>query len=402
MDNSGEQNRIHVLGVGSIGKFLAHSIKSAPNSPPISLIFHRPIYLSGLRGPKCSLNITENGYERESGPYDVELSLPQRPVLREDAAKAHLPTDRESVEAQYREFVSDKPIRHLIVTVKSWQLKSALETVKHRLRPDSTVMLCMNGMGHMDEVMTHIWPESEAKKRPNFMECVNSHGVLGKSPYAAEHTGHGVIYVAVLPPSQIKGTPRHFDSSAPVPDTSLHLMRTVSRVPVLAAAPVTSSSLHERALEKLAVNCVINPLTALFDCLNGGILHSDSIRRSIRMLLAEISLVFRSLPELKGSANLDITFSPARLEHAVDKVAHATRANMSSMLVDVRKGQYTEIDALNGYVVRRGEEVGIKPVMNYLIMQMVLGKMSLVRRENRGFVYQPDLTDVAKDANPKL
>jgi 2-dehydropantoate 2-reductase len=94
----------------------------------------------------------------------------------------------------------------------------------------------------------------------------------------------------------------------------------------------------------------------------------------MRLLLAEISLVLRSLPEFEGVPNVRMRFCPKRLEALVVSVAAKTAQNSNSMREDVRKGRVTEVEYINGYVVKRGEEMGVKCVLNYLVMQLVLGK----------------------------
>lgn len=44
------------------------------------------------------------------------------------------------------------------------------------------------------------------------------------------------------------------------------------------------------------------------------------------------------------------------------------------MREDIRKSRITEIDYINGYIVRRGEERGLKCVLNYMLLQLVKGK----------------------------
>ena len=55
-------------------------------------------------------------------------------------------------------------------------------------------------------------------------------------------------------------------------------------------------------------------------------------------------------------------------------VTAKTAENSSSMREDIRKGRATEVEYINGYVVKRGEEMGVKCVLNYMLMQLVLGK----------------------------
>ncbi len=127
-------------------------------------------------------------------------------------------------------------------------------------------------------------------------------------------------------------------------------------------------------LEKLAVNCILNPITALLNVPNGSLLDNSAITKVARLLIAEISVVIRSLPELEGVPNVRKRFSPERLETLLIGITKKTAKNSSSMREDIRKGKDTEIDYINGYIVRRGDERGIKCVLNYMLMQLVKGK----------------------------
>lgn len=51
------------------------------------------------------------------------------------------------------------------------------------------------------------------------------------------------------------------------------------------------------------------------------------------------------------------------------------------MVQDVRSGRLTEIDYINGYIIKRGEELGIHCVMNYMLMHMVKGKNKIKSKE---------------------
>jgi 2-dehydropantoate 2-reductase len=73
-------------------------------------------------------------------------------------------------------------------------------------------------------------------------------------------------------------------------------------------------------------------------------------------------------------------FNPA-LTPVVVGVANKTKDNISSMLADARVGQQTEIDYINGWIVKRGEELGVRCLMNYMLVQMVKGKTTMISRE---------------------
>jgi 2-dehydropantoate 2-reductase len=60
-------------------------------------------------------------------------------------------------------------------------------------------------------------------------------------------------------------------------------------------------------------------------------------------------------------------------EDAVEAVAKNTASNISSMLQDVLRGTPTEIDAINGAVIREGEKVGLLAPVNRILWRLVRG-----------------------------
>ncbi|CAO1600044.1 2-dehydropantoate 2-reductase (Ketopantoate reductase) (KPA reductase) (KPR) [Xanthoria calcicola] len=224
-------------------------------------------------------------------------------------------------------------------------------------------------MGIIEEVNKRVFPDPA--ERPQYLLGVISHGVYTAKPFDIIHAGAGTIAIAVIP-HDIKEIKPTFESSA------LYLLRTLTRSPVLSAVGFPPTDLLQLQLEKLVVNAIINPLTAIYGCRNGDLLRQPAISRVMRLLLAEMSLVIKSLPELQGVPNLNMRFDTRRLEAEVVGIATKTAPNKSSMLQDInRGGKPTEIEYITGYIVRRGEEVGIQCIMNYMIMQMVLAKQRM-------------------------
>ena len=389
------KDRVYVLGTGSIGKFIAHSIYNHPNPPPVTLLFHKPLYLLDFKKPEngSQLTVTTHGAPEQSGPFDYELVLPVRKRNWRGSKDTQQLMDRNDVEKRFGDYVSDAPIRNLIVTTKAQQTVKSLRPLKHRLGKDSTILFLQNGCGTIDEVNKNVFPDP--LDRPHYMLGINSHGVTATGPTTATHAGHGVIYLGILPRDGANGsrvlTSESSRSKSQLNDvefsnTSIYLLRCLARLPILSVFPVPPSALTLYQLDKLAVNCVVNPLTVLLDAPNGSLLNNHHLSRTMRLLLFEISAIFRRLPEVEGLPNIDVRFGPDRLEDLVISVARKTSGNISSMLQDVRRGTETEIDYLNGYVVRRGEELGVKAVVNYSMVTLVKGKQSMVSREVEGWI----------------
>jgi 2-dehydropantoate 2-reductase len=148
------------------------------------------------------------------------------------------------------------------------------------------------------------------------------------------------------------------------------LMELLLSTPALVPSKVPSSELLRIQLRKLVVNAVINPLTVVFDCYNGEIFKPER-DPLIEKLVAEISAVTRRiLLEDNPEADLE-EFSSQRLEEVVRDIGAKTATNISSMRQDVLAGRETEIDYINGYVVRRAKEFDIACDCNEQVVQFV-------------------------------
>jgi 2-dehydropantoate 2-reductase len=154
---------------------------------------------------------------------------------------------------------------------------------------------------------------------------------------------------------------------------------------------------HIRVLlwKKLAVNCVVNPLTALYGCPNGALLDRiDGFTTDILPdLVRDDYDVYRHSEkgkDLQYTSSSEAAVEPEQEERDefqawqdyVLEVIHATAAHRSSMLQDVQqqqptlpdhlhRPQQTEIDALNGFVVRQARALGLPCDKNERLVQSV-------------------------------
>ena len=406
--------RVHILGVGSIGTLIAHTLKCLPNPPPISLMMHKPeLYeefkrkarIVRLINKKSQVNDEQTGYDVDLLEQDSSTGfaywryIPDQPQKRPPT----YPLQPEEKLASGETYIYS-----LIVTVKGPATRTALASVKHRLNADSTICLIQNGMGQVEELNKYVFTDPET--RPTYMLGIISHGAHMASEFTVIHAGSGTTALGIVrdfdkyplpPPSKDSSQPpspstlsvenrkRYYptDTDLYSPLSSRFLLRTLTRSPILCCAPFPYLDLLQLQLEKLTVNSLMNPITALLNIPNGSLLENSNMTRATRLLLAEISLVIRSLPELSAVPGVKVRFAPDRLESLYQGVADRTAANSSSMREDVRRSKNTEIEYINGYIVKRGEELGIKCVLNYLLMQLVMAKSYDQRKsyaENRG------------------
>lgn len=395
MPDQGEQageytpsGRIHILGVGNVGTFVAHSLASRPSPPPITLLLQDPSVYRSWIDRKRSVALLSGGLDSIKTGFDVNVldhktwySLPEWAQDAEDEG-THSALNRKTraskIDEAWSESVEENsPIDCLVITTKATHTVKAVMSVRHRLTRDSTILFLQNGMGMIDEVNAKVFPFVET--RPHYISGITSHALTNKGPFHAERLGLGTTILGPVPRSPDAGFQQNGESSEMAPTTK-YLLRTMNLTQQLVASTEPPTSLLQYQLEKLAMNSVINPLTALLGCENGELLYNYSFTRVMRMLLIEASSVICALPELKGIPGIEGRFSPERLRRMTVQLANKTAKNRSSMLQDLESRGHLEIDYINGYIVRRGEEVGIKCAVNYMIQHMVLGKHAISRQ----------------------
>jgi 2-dehydropantoate 2-reductase len=115
---------------------------------------------------------------------------------------------------------------------------------------------------------------------------------------------------------------------------------------------------------KAITNAAINPLTALWRVANGELLAGEDRRR----LLASLA---REAVAVAHASGVNPPFDDG-VTH-VESVCRATAANHSSMLQDVERGRQTEIDSINGVIVREGLRFGVASPFNESVCLLVRG-----------------------------
>ncbi len=113
--------------------------------------------------------------------------------------------------------------------------------------------------------------------------------------------------------------------------------------------------------QKLFINVGINALTAIHGRKNGWLLTTDPIKNIMKEAVTEAVTVAKAKKITITADPLAETFS----------VCEKTKENISSMLQDIRNKRPTEIEAINGYIVREGVELGIPTPVNRELVRQV-------------------------------
>ena len=127
-----------------------------------------------------------------------------------------------------------------------------------------------------------------------------------------------------------------------------------------------SDNIEGELWTKLIWNCALNAVSALGRAKYGQIVASDDARKVVETLVYEVLAVARA-------ANIHppgLEDPKAALAGAF-KIAGQMSGALSSTGQDMLRGKRTEIDSLNGYISRRGAELGVPTPVNHALYTLV-------------------------------
>ena len=129
-----------------------------------------------------------------------------------------------------------------------------------------------------------------------------------------------------------------------------------------AAIPVTISDNVAGALwAKLIVNCVYNAVSAITQLPYGHLVQGDGVHGVMRDVLAECLAVAQAAGVVVAGD----------MWQAVQQIAHTMPGQLSSTAQDLARHKPSEIDHLNGYVLRKGEALAVPTPVNRVLYALV-------------------------------
>ena len=224
----------------------------------------------------------------------------------------------------------------LLVTLKTPNVLPVIEKIALNIAQETIVVLMHNGMGTAEAINTLL---------PNnpLVIATTTHGAFRPKPNQVLHTGNGYTELGGY-----NDGGKRCDFLQPVfehalPKTSWH-------------TDILTPIWH-----KLAINCIINPLTAI-DQVKNGDLSSPKYQEVITLLIDEIRQVL-------NAEGLSITRE--KLITTVHQVIEATSDNYSSMHQDIFHKRPSEIDFITGYLLQRAKAHNISAPVNQTLFQKI-------------------------------
>lgn len=244
------------------------------------------------------------------------------------------------------------PPELIMVTVKSYDTLNIIPDLKQIVGPDTLLFSLQNGLDN-EEQLRSAFPKNVV------IGATICHGVTHEQPGKVYHAGFGDTVVG------------SFEQENLTISEEISKMITSAGIETM----VTDNILGE-LWAKVAINASINPLTAITGLKNGWLLHEPSLEELLEKTCNEVIAVSKKI-------GVDMPYGPngEDILTRTKKVVERTADNKSSMLQDIEKGRRTEIDSINGAVVRVGEKYGVDTPINKILTTLIKAReQKIIRR----------------------
>jgi 2-dehydropantoate 2-reductase len=221
--------------------------------------------------------------------------------------------------------------------VKTYQTEMAVSNALTLEKEDTVFLTLQNGLGNEEVICKRVDPKK-------VMVGVTNQGATLLGPGHVRHAGWGETHIG-----ELKGWETARGS------------RIAKMFQKAGIETHVSSQIYELIWAKLLVNVGINALTALTGLKNGQLIDHPETLRIMYALVTEAA-------EVAKRKRIRVDETPIQ---KVISVAEATRENRSSMGQDFDYKRKTEIDAINGAIVKEAKSLGIPVPYNQMITDLI-------------------------------
>lgn len=229
---------------------------------------------------------------------------------------------------------------HMVLfCVKSGDTESAGAAIKPFLDPGCTVLCLQNGVDNAARLSATLGREAVP------VAVYVATGMAG--PGHVVHHGRCELVLGTTPGSEDAAC---VFNKAGIPST-------------------VTARVHDALWAKLTINCAYNALSALTQLPYGELVQRTGIADTLRAVVEECRAV-------ASAAGVQL---PASIMDDVFAIARTMPEQRSSTAQDVARGHRSEIDFINGHVVREGERLGVATPVNRLLHSLVRMKDDALR-----------------------
>ena len=245
------------------------------------------------------------------------------------------------------------PFDLILITVKSYDTKRAIEDIKHIVSKNTYILLAQNGYGNYEIAKQYLPPENI---------------LLARVIFGAKVIKPGYVEVTVNADDVVIGQPENLGDEK-------ERKKIVDTIRASGIPARYSNEVYQILWDKILYNCALNPLGAILECTYGDLVDNLATKETINKIVKEIFKVAKA-------NNIILRWkSPEEyLIHFYNNLIPPTKKHYPSMYYDLKEGKKTEIDALNGAIVRLAKQAGISAPVNETVSNLVKFKENHLKK----------------------
>ncbi len=225
----------------------------------------------------------------------------------------------------------------VILGVKAYDLDEVMTQLTPVLTPQTVILTLQNGIDTEDRLIARLQRDCVVGGVAFIYSKIIEPGVI-------EHYKRGAVAIGELMGHQ-----------------SERLLKIAEVFKQAGLSCQLSDDIRKSKWEKMCWNCVFNPITVLIDDKVAKALDHPEMTGVIRQIVGEVAAV---------SAALKVPLASDMAEKVV-KWTQELRDIHTSMYDDWKSRRPTEIEYLNGYIVRQGRKLGIQTPVNEALTAMI-------------------------------
>jgi 2-dehydropantoate 2-reductase len=226
----------------------------------------------------------------------------------------------------------------IIICVKSYDTKDAIMQAKPLVGDSTGVLTIQNGIGNIEII-------GEVIGQDKVIGGVTNLGATLLGVGRVRHAGRGETVIGRIDgkiPAELRSIREIFNKVG----MEMRISRDIKGL----------------LWSKLIINVGINALTAIARLNNGRLIEFEGTRRILREAVTEATRIAKR-------KRIKLIYDDPLAK--VEAVCEATATNVSSMLQDVLRKKRTEVDFINGVIVRQAQELGIPTPVNSVLLHLV-------------------------------
>ncbi len=239
----------------------------------------------------------------------------------------------------------------LFLTTKTYDIKNAMIQYEKIIKASKYIVILQNGIGNEDILIQYF-------EKIKIIRALTTNGALLEKPGHVHHTGEGITKIGYPYLNKTNAKANEVDSDK----SNLHVLGEVLNL--AGFETIIVEDIVMESWEKALVNIGINAIAALTRLTNGELLKIEGLEYHIGQAINEA---------LKVAELMDIILPSKDYVSIAYDVLTKTANNQNSMLQDILNHNPTEIDFLNGKILKIATDFRIKVPFNEFLTYLVKG-----------------------------